>query len=794
MIMQRRRYLPQLQGGSSVNVDRIRQIDAYWRAANYLSAAQLYLRDNVLLRLSIRPTDIKPRLQGFWGIQPGLNLTYVHLNRLIQDTDASILLVIGPGHAAAALRANLFLEGTLQDMDSQMTLDEQGLEVLVRQYGRPGETFADITPSTPGVIQAGIQQGHSLSRAFGAVFDNPNLIAACVITDAEAETGPLAAAWHSTKFLNPATCGAVLPILHLSGDGQSGPAILGRMDNDELESLFAGYGYDIGIVSGDDPVQVHEAMWQAMDWAFHEIRALQDAARAGEIPDQPTWPMLVIRTAKGWTGPRDVDGLPVEGTFRAHGLPVPDPAGNPEHLVILDHWLRSYKPDELFDVAGVPQPDVLAVCPKGGRRIGRNRHADGGQLLVDLSLPDVGAYAVDVPAPGRGVANGVFVASSLLRDVIAGNADQRNFRLFSPDEIPGNHMDAVLQAADRAWLWPIYNTDESLSEDGRVMQTQSPPLCQGWLEGYLRTGRHGVLACGETVLAQLEPMLNQHACWLAGAGEVAWRKPIASLNCLTTDHAWCPRQVGSAAPPPIGRMLGGNDIISRVYLPPDANCLLCVVEQCLRSRNQVNLIVASGQPDLQWLDIKAAAAHCRRGISAWHWAGSGQEEPDVVLACAGDVPTTETLAAAWLLRRHVPDLRFRVINVVDLLTLMPHDDQSGGLGDEAFDGLFGTEYPVVFAFHGSSRVIHELLYDRPNPDRFHVHGYGGQGGTSTPFGLRLLNRMSRFDLAIAALEQVERPGDVAESAEEFRAQRHRHEQHIREYGADMPEITEWRWS
>lgn len=788
--------MPQAQGQVQVSADRLRKIDAYWRAANYLGAAQLYLRGNVLLRQPIKPEDIKGRLVGCWGTQPGLNLICAHLNRLIQDTDANILLVVGPSHGAPAILANLYLEGTLRNYDDLLTLDEAGLTQLVRRFGWPDGPAVHLAADTPGAIHEGSELGHSLAHAFGAAFDNPDLIVACIIGDGEAETGSLAAAWHSTKCLNPVTCGAVLPILHLNSWEQSGPAILGRMDNDELESLFAGYGYDIGIVSGDDPMQVHEAMWQAMDWAHQEIRALQDAARAGQMPDQPTWPMLVIRTAKGWTGPREVDGRQVEGTFRSHGLPVADPAGNAEHLAILEQWLHSYRPEELFDASGALRPEVVDVCPKGDRRIGMNAHANGGQLLVDLKLPDVADHAVVVTSPGHDTASTVATAAKLLRDVFRANAQERNFRLFCPDEIPGNQMDAVLEATGRAWLWPIGETDEFLSEDGRVMEVLNQQLCQGWLEGYLLTGRHGVFACDEAHLPVLGSMFHQYARWLTTARQTPWRRPVASLNYLTTSHVWscgASSPTGHQGPDFLSQALH-TESVARAYLPPDANCLLCVMQQCLRDRGHVNLIVAASQPVPQWLDIEAARQHCQRGISTWHWASHGEEEPDVVLACAGDVPTIETLAAAWLLRRELPDLHVRVVNVVDPLTLATPETHPNGLDEEAFDQLFNTGCPVIFAFHGYPRAIHELLYGRPGASRFHVHGYMGLNRVTTPFGMRMLNRISRFDLAIGAIQQAHRLRDAGNQViEEFRQSLTRHEQYIREHGADMPEIGQWRW-
>ncbi len=781
---------------TEISSERLNRLDAYWRAANFVGAAQLYLRANPLLREPLTPQDIKPRLLGHWGTQPGLNLVYAHLDRLIQDTEASILLVVGPGHGAPAILANLYLEGTLENYYPDLTRDLAGLRLLEREFSWPYGMPSHLFPGTPGMIQEGGELGYSLGHAYGAALDNPDLITVCIVGDGEAETGPLAAAWHSNKFLDPATSGAVLPILHLNGYKLSGPAFLARLSDEVLQDLFTGYGYQVRIVAGDDPPLVHRAMWQALDWAYAQIRAIQEQARAVGPALYPIWPMIILRTPKGWTGPKSLDGRPIENTFHAHQIPITDPATNPEHLKAIESWLLSYRPEELFDDDGHPAQEVLSICPTGDRRIGMNPHANGGQLLVPLDMPDYTHYAVAVPAPGAVKAEGTHELAKFLRDIFRENEDEHNFRFFCPDETTSNRMDPIFEATSRAWLLPTVKTDEYLAPAGRDMEILSEHTCEGWLEGYLLTGRHGLFACYEAFIPIIDSMLNQYAKWLKVSIETPWRKPLASLNYLLTSHVWRQDHNGYTHQVPsfINNVLNKKSTVARVYLPPDANCLLSVADHCLRSRNYVNLIVSSKQLIPQWLDMAAAQEHCARGASVWQWAGNDAGNPDVVLAAAGDVPTEETLAAAWLLRRELPDLRVRVVNVVDLFTLVSHRDHPHGLDEDAFVDLFTEDRPIIFAFHGYPRVIHELVYHRPNPARFHVHGYNEEGRTTTPFDMLVLNQMSRYQLAIAALQRVarlrSRAGEVIDHFEERLAAHHTY---ILEHDEDLPEVQEWQW-
>ena len=750
--------MTRLQMQTTMTRERLAHLDAFWRAANYLGLAQLYMKDNALLARPLRAEDIKPRLLGHWGTVPGLNLVNAHLNRLIQDTDASVLLVVGPGHGAPSTLACFYLEGTLAEYDPALTLDAAGAGHLARQFSWPMGAPSHTYPGTPGTIQEGGELGYSLAHAYGAALDNPDLLVACVVGDGEAETGPLATAWHSNKFLNPATSGAVLPILHLNGYKLSGPTILGRMSDEELDHLFRGYGYQVRIVSGDDPAQVHPAMWQTMDWAYAEIRGIQEQSRNRHPVEKPAWPMIILRTPKGWTCPKELDGRPLEGTFHSHQVPIADPATNPAHLALVEQWMRSYRPQELFDAAGRPVPEVTAICPKGDRRMGMNPHANGGAVLVPLAMPDFRQYAIEVPSPGALEVEGTRQVGTMLRNVFRASADAKNFRFFCPDETTSNRMEKIFEATGRAFLWPLLDTDEFMARDGRVLEVLSEHQCQGWLEGYLLTGRHGMFACYEAFIPIIDSMLNQYAKWLKVAREVPWRKPLASLNYLLTSHVWRQDHNGYTHQVPsfIDNVINKKSSVARVYLPPDANTLLSVVDHCLRSRDYVNLVVASKQANPQWLDMKSAVEHCARGASIWSWASSDERSPDVVLCAAGDVPTTETLAAAWLLRREVPDLQVRVVNVVDLLALMSPSDHPHGLDDETFIDLFTEDRPVIFAFHGYPRVIHELVHHRPNPGRFHVRGYIEEGRTTTPFDMLVLNRMSRFDLAMAALKRAVR--------------------------------------
>jgi len=782
---------------TQITEDRLAQLHAYWRAANYLGAAQLYLKENALLQEPLKPEHIKPRLLGHWGTVPGLNFVYAHLNRLIQDTDANFLLVVGPGHGAPAVLANLYLEGSLGEFYPDMGWSLRGVNRLVRQFSWPGGMPSHVTPQTPGSIHEGGELGYCLSHAFGAAFDNPDLIVACIVGDGEAETGPLAAAWHSNKFLNPATDGAVLPILHLNGYKLSGPTIFGRMSNEELDNLFSGYGYQVRIVEGDDPQPVHRAMWEAMDWAYAEIRNIQEQARSGDFPARPAWPMIILNTPKGWTGPKSVDGVQIEGTFHAHQVPIMDPDTNPEHLRAVEAWLRSYHPEELFDSSGQPAPPVRAITPAGDKRMGKTPYADAGKRLVPLQMPDYTDYEVSVPQPGAVKAEGTRVLGKFLRDVFVENESARDFRLFCPDETTSNRLGHVFEATARPFLWPLVETDEYLSRSGRVMEILSEHTLQGWLEGYLLTGHHGLFVSYEAFIAIVSSMVTQFAKWLKIAHEIPWRGPISSLNYLLTSHAWRQDHNGYSHQGPgfINTLLTKKSSVVRIYLPPDANTLLSVVDHCLRSRNYVNLIIAGKQSMPQWLDMESAQAHCARGASIWHWASNDDGEPDVVLAAAGDVPTQEVIAAAWLLRREIPDLRVRVVNVVDLFTLDSHRDHPHAMDEDSFVELFTAHTPVIFGFHGYPRVIHELIYRRPNAERFHVRGYIEEGTTSTPFDMVVLNRLSRYHLAIEALRRVPRLRSKAGAIiDKFTERLAAHRVYIHEHGRDMPEIQNWQWS
>lgn len=775
---------------------RLEQIDQFFRAANYLGAAQLYLKQNALLERELKAEDIKPRLLGHWGTQPGINLVYAHLNRLIQDTDASILLITGPGHGAPAVLSSLFLEGTLHEYEPELKLNHSGITHLVKMFSWPFGHPSHLVPQTPGQIQEGGELGYSLCHAFGAVLDNPELISVCIVGDGEAETGPLAAAWHSTKFLNPATSGAVLPILHANGYKLSGPTIFGRMNDQELDHLFTGYGYQVRFVKGHDPVEVHHVMWDTLDWAYREIQKIQTEFRSGRFIDRPKWPMIVLQTPKGWTGPKSVDGHAVENTSRSHQLPIPDPAHNPGHLRQLEKWLQSYDPKGLFNEQGVPNQEVTAICPKGEKRMGKNPHFNGGEKRIKLKLPEFNCYGVDVPRPGGVEAEGTKVLGTYLRDIFLLNQNEKNFRLFCPDETTSNRLDHVFEATKRVWMWPLLSTDENFAPDGRVMEILSEHCCEGWLEGYLLTGRHGLFACYEAFIPIVDSMLNQYAKWLKVAMETPWRKPLASLNYLLTSHVWRQDHNGYTHQVPsfITNVANKKSSVARIYLPPDANCLLSVTHHCLESVDYVNLIIASKQSNPQWLDMNAAIAHCTRGVSTWEWASHQGGDPDVVLAAAGDVPTQEIMACAQLLNREIPRLKVRVVNVVDLLCLMSHQDHPHGLSDEEFNADFTEEAPVIFAFHGYPRLIHELLYHRSKPERFHVHGYIEEGRTTTPFDMLVLNDMSRYQLAIAALERVPKFKAEGERVKKLCLDRLiEHESYIREHGIDMPEVRKWNY-
>ncbi|MGA8303522.1 MAG: phosphoketolase family protein [Thermoplasmata archaeon] len=780
-----------------LSAERIDQLDANFRAANYLGAAQIYLRSDTLLRDPLRPADIKARLLGHWGTQPGLNLIYGHLSRLIQDTDADVLLLVGPGHGAPGVLASLYLEGTLSEYYPAYPMNAEGLAKLVHDFSWPGGWPSHLTAQTPGTIHEGGELGYSLAHAYGAAFDNPDLIVACVVGDGEAETGPLSASWRSIDFLDPEVDGAVLPILHLNGYKLSGPSILARVAPEDLNRYLEGLGHEVREVAGTEPRAVHALLADALDWAYAAIRNIQKEARGGRASGTPRWPMIILRTPKGWTGPKSVDGHAVEGTFHAHQVPIEDPATNPEHLALVEAWLRSYRPEELFDSGGTPHPIVTAVYPTAAQRMGRNPHANGGALLKPLPLPTLEAHAVTVASPGQPQVENTSVLGRYLEDVFAQSQTERNFRLFSPDEASSNRLQAIYGATLRAFELPTVPTDEFLSRDGRVMDILSEHCCEGWLEGYLLTGRHGMFACYEAFIGIVDSMMTQYSKWLKMSREVPWRKPLASLNYLLTSHVWEQDHNGFSHQGPtfINLLMTRRPEIARIYLPPDANSLLSVAEHCLQSRGYINLIVASKKPMPQWLSMEQARKTCAQGASVWEWASNDAGEPDVVLAAAGDVPTRETVAAAWWLRRELPALRVRVVNVVDLYTLDSHHDHPHGLEDSAFTDLFTPSTDVVFAFHGYPGVIHELIYRRPNPERFHVRGYMEEGTTTTPFDMTVVNRMSRYDLAIEALRRSPRlRSEASDVIAGFERKLTEHAAYIREHGRDMPEVLDWRWT
>lgn len=777
--------------------EQLQRIDAYWRAANYLSVAQIYLLDNPLLREPLEARHIKPRLLGHFGTVPGLNLLYAHLNRLIKARDLNMIFVTGPGHGAPGIVANTYLEGTYSEFYTGVPRNLAGLKRLCVQFSFPFGIPSHTAPETPGSINEGGELGYSLSHAYGAVFDNPDLIAVCVVGDGEAETGALATSWHGNKFLNPATDGAVLPVLHLNGYKIANPTVLARIPEDELEQLFIGYGYQPFFVSGSDPAQVHQELAAALDTMLEEIARIQHSAREEGNTARPAWPMLVLRTPKGWTGPKEVDGRKVEGFWRSHQVPVANVPQSEPHLRILEAWLRSYAPDELFTEEGALRPDLQALAPAGDRRMGANPHANGGLLLKDLQLPSFRDYAVDVPAPGVIGAEATRVLGGFLRDVVKLNADQRNFRIVGPDETTSNRLDAVLEVTARQWMGEILPYDEGLARDGRVMEILSEQTCQGWLEGYLLTGRHGLFSCYEAFIHIVDSMFNQHAKWLDSAKKVPWRRPIASLNYLLTSHVWRQDHNGFSHQDPgfIDVVVNKKADIVRVYFPPDANCLLSVADHCLRSRDYVNVVVIGKQMELQWLNMEQAVRHCTAGIGIWEFASTDAGgEPDVVMACAGDVPTLETLAAVQLLRRHLPDLKIRVINVVDLMTLQPQEEHPHGLHNKEFDSLFTTDKPVIFAYHGYPWLIHRLTYRRTNHPNIHVRGYKEMGTTTTPFDMVVMNDLDRFDLVTDVIDRVPKLGQRAAHVRQLmRDCLIDHANYIRLHGEDMPEIRDWQW-
>jgi xylulose-5-phosphate/fructose-6-phosphate phosphoketolase len=770
-------------------------IDAYWRAANYLSVGQIYLLANPLLSEPLSPEHVKPRLLGHWGTTPGLNFVYAHLNRVIRSHDLNAIFVTGPGHGGPGLVANTYLEGTYTEVYPHIGHNEEGLRRLFRQFSFPGGIPSHVAPETPGSINEGGELGYSLVHAYGAVFDNPDLLAVCVVGDGEAETGPLATSWHSNKFLNPARDGAVLPILHLNGYKIANPTVLARIPHDELQALLTGYGYAPRFVEGSEPDAMHESMAATLDEVVAEIGSIQHEAREGGSPARPLWPMIVLRTPKGWTGPKTVDGLPAEGSFRSHQVPLDRVREDPEHLAQLESWLRSYRAHELFDDAGALRSELAGLAPKGNRRMGANPHANGGLLLRNLELPDFRRYAVDVPAPASNTSEATRVLGMYLRDVVRANPD--SFRIMGPDETASNRLSAVFEATNRAWEAKRLDTDDHLAPDGRVMEVLSEHLCQGWLEGYLLTGRHGLFNCYEAFIHIIDSMFNQHAKWLKVTRQIEWRRPIASLNYLLSSHVWRQDHNGFSHQDPgfIDHVLNKKAEIVRVYLPPDANCLLSVADHCLRSRDYVNVIVADKQAALDYLKMDQAIAHCTRGIGIWEWASTdGDGEPDVVLACAGDVPTLETVAAAAMLREHLPDLRVRVVNVVDLMRLQPASEHPHGLPDREFDALFTAGQPVIFAYHGYPWLIHRLTYRRTNHDNIHVRGYKEEGTTTTPFDMVMLNDLDRYHLVIDVLDRVPGLGErVAGLRQEMSDARLRARAYTREVGDDLPAVRDWTW-
>ena len=778
--------------------DELRRMDAYWRAANYLSVGQIYLRDNPLLTEPLTLAHVKARLLGHWGTTPGLNFIYVHLNRMIRALDLSVIYITGPGHGGPGLVANAWLEGSYSEAYPNIPQNAAGMQRLFRQFSFPGGVPSHVAPETPGSIHEGGELGYSLSHAYGAVFDNPDLIAACVVGDGEAETGPLATAWHSNKFLNPAQDGAVLPILHLNGYKIANPSVLARIPREELESLFIGYGYRPYFVEGDEPAQMHQRMAATLGTVIGEIRAIQNEARAKGAVQRPRWPMIILRTPKGWTGPKEVDGRKTEGYWRSHQVPFAELVGKPEHLKLLEDWMKSYRPEELFDANGALQPELAALAPSGDRRMGANPHANGGLLLRDLQLPGFREYAVAVASPGTEQAESTRIMGGYLRDVMQLNTETRNFRVMGPDETNSNRLGSLFEVTDRAWMAETLPEDDHLAPDGRVMEILSEHTCQGWLEGYLLTGRHGLFSCYEAFIHIIDSMFNQHAKWLkVTSKEIPWRRPIASLNYLLTSHVWRQDHNGFSHQDPgfIDHVVNKKADVIRVYLPPDANTLLCVTDCCLRSRNLVNVIVAGKQPQPQWLGMDAAIKHCSAGIGIWEWAGNDQGcEPDVVMACAGDVPTLEVLAAVDILRRHLPELRVRVINVVDLMTLQDQAEHPNGLSHRDFDTLFTTDKPIIFAYHGYPWLIHRLTYRRTNHKNLHVRGYKEEGTTTTPFDMVVRNDMDRFHLVADVIDRVPHLGSRAAYLKQWLRDRLiEHQHYITEYGVDMPEVTQWQW-
>jgi xylulose-5-phosphate/fructose-6-phosphate phosphoketolase len=781
----------------NISKDLLEKIHRYWCAANYLSVGQIYLLDNPLLREPLTVKHIKPRLLGHWGTTPGLNFIYVHLNRIISEQDLNVIFICGPGHGGPAMVANTYLEGTYSERYADITQDASGMKMLFRQFSFPGGVPSHDAPETPGSINEGGELGYSLSHAFGAAFDNPDLIVACVVGDGEAETGPLATAWHSNKFLNPVHDGAVLPILHLNGYKIANPTILGRIEENELKDLFTGYGYKPYFVEGSEPEAMHQLMAETLDTVIAEIKKIQKEARNTGKAKRPRWPMIIFRSPKGWTGPKKVDGLKVEDFWRAHQVPVADMATKPSHIKILEKWMKSYKAGELFDENGSLIPELAELAPKGNRRMGANPHANGGLLLRPLAMPDFRDYAIEVPEPGKITGEATKVLGQFLRDIAKMNAKYRNFRVFGPDETISNRLSALFETTERQWMAKTLPEDEHLAPEGRLMEILSEHTCQGWLEGYLLTGRHGFFSCYEAFIHIVDSMFNQHAKWLKTCRELSWREPIASLNYLLTSHVWRQDHNGFSHQDPgfIDHVVNKKANIVRVYFPPDVNTLLSVADHCLRSRDYINVIVAGKQPEPQWLDMDAAVKHCTAGIGIWEWASNDKgTEPDVVMACAGDVPTIETLAAVDLLHHYAPDLKIRVVNVVDLMTLEPKEEHPHGLSEYEFDTLFTTDKPIIFAYHGYPFLIHRLTYRRKNHKNLHVRGYKEEGTTTTPFDMLVRNDMDRFHLVHDVIDRVPKLGYLAAYvSQEMRDKLIEHKQYIIKHGRDMPEIVDWRW-
>ena len=782
--------------GTPLGAEELEHIDAHWRAANYLSVGQIYLMDNPLLREPLRPEDVKPRLLGHWGTTPGLNLLYTHLSRIITRRGQDMIYVAGPGHGGPGLVANVWLEGTYSEVYPNISLDEVGMARLFKQFSFPGGVPSHVAPETPGSIHEGGELGYSLAHAYGAALDNPDLVVACVIGDGEAETGPLAASWHSNKFIDPAGDGAVLPILHLNGYKIANPTVLARISDDELSALFTGYGYKPYLVEGDEPEAVHQQLAATLDIIFDEIAEIQRLAREEGVTDRPLWPMIVLRTPKGWTGPKEVDGLPVEGTWRAHQVPLSAARGDAVHLAALEAWMLSYRPQELFDAEGTPTAVVVDWLPKGDLRMGANPHANGGRFPRDLELPDFRNYAVKVPEPGATPAEPTRVLGGWLRDVMIANEEYRNFRIVGPDETESNRLGAVLEATDKVWWAEIEPVDQHLGPHGRVMEILSEHTCQGWLEGYLLTGRHGLFSCYEAFTHIVDSMVNQHAKWLAVTRELSWRKPIPSLNYLLTSHVWRQDHNGFSHQDPgfVDHVMNKKPEVVRVYLPPDANTLLSVFDHCLRSRDYINVVVSGKQPGPSWLDMEAAILHCTRGLGIWDWASNDDGDPDVVLAAAGDIPTIEVLAATMLLRHYVPDLKVRVVNVVDLMRLQPVEEHPHGMPNAEFDAVFTTDRPVIFAYHGYPMLIHRLTYRRTGHPHWHVRGYKEEGTTTTPFDMLVMNDMDRYHLVIDVIDRV--PGLARRAAtvrQEMLDIRARHREYTRRTGEDLPEVADWVW-